>query len=540
MNGVWQQAVELPGTATLSAGHFASALSVSCASSGNCSAGGFYLDGSSNQEPFVATEAHGDWGDARDAPGIDMIDPGGVGSIESVSCGAAGACSAGGVFSDSSGHQAFVVNQVQGVWGTAELIPGGETLNAGGFAAVDSVSCSAPGDCAAGGSYLDSSANSQAFVADEVSGTWGTAHELPDSGTLNSGGNAAVMSVSCTTSGNCSAGGSYSAGPNDFQALVASEVSGVWGDAQEVPGSGTLNAGGIGAISSVSCTTPGNCAAVGDYHDGSMRSQSLIVSEAQGVWQSAIETPGTAALNAGGGASTESVSCVAPGNCEAGGFYTGVQGLNQAFVVSRVPSTTTLTLSSSRVVFGKGQADDITASVAPASAAGTVSVSSLSASGKRVLLCKITLSAGTGSCFPSATALDAGTYKLTGTYNGSAPVPGSVSPATTLTITKATSATALTLSKATVAHKTETAEKLSVSVHGQFTGLPAGGVTITATPAKGKAKVICTIKLSSGAGSCRLESSSLAAGTYKVTASYLGNIDFRSSTSARKTLKITK
>ncbi len=50
-----------------------------------------------------------------------------------MSCAAAGNCSAGGHYTDSSGHfQAFVVSQVNGTWHTAIEVPGTAALNQGG------------------------------------------------------------------------------------------------------------------------------------------------------------------------------------------------------------------------------------------------------------------------------------------------------------------------------------------------------------------------------------------------------------------------
>ena len=46
-----------------------------------------------------------------------------------------------------------------------------------------------------------------------------------------------------------------------------------------------------------------------------------MASERNGRWGTAIEVPGTAALNAGGDAEVTSVSCASAGNCAAGGFY---------------------------------------------------------------------------------------------------------------------------------------------------------------------------------------------------------------------------
>lgn len=54
-----------------------------------------------------------------------------------------------------------------GTWGTAQEVPGTATLNAGGLAQVNSVSCGAAGKCSAGGFYTGSSQRWQAFVVSE-------------------------------------------------------------------------------------------------------------------------------------------------------------------------------------------------------------------------------------------------------------------------------------------------------------------------------------------------------------------------------------
>ena len=167
------------------------------------------------------------WGTAIEVPGTAELNQAGVADISSVSCGAAGNCSAGGNYADSSGHQAFVVNQVNGTWHTAIEVPGTAALNRGGVAAVTSVSCAAAGNCSAGGSYADSSfPHFQAFVASQVNGTWHTAIEVPGTAALNRGGNAQIASVSCAAAGECSAGGPYKDSSGNFhtQVFVVSET----------------------------------------------------------------------------------------------------------------------------------------------------------------------------------------------------------------------------------------------------------------------------------------------------------------------------
>jgi hypothetical protein len=334
--GAWGIAVEVPGTGVLNAGGTAQISSVSCATAGNCSAGGFYTDSSGNFQAFVVNEVNGVWRTAKEVPGTPALNTGGDALTRSVSCATAGNCSAGGSYTDPSGHfQAFVVNEVNGVWRTAKEVPGTAALNTGGDAFAASVSCATAGNCSAGGFYTDNSGHRQAFVVNEVNGVWRTAKEVPGTAALNTGGGALIASVSCATAGNCSAGGSYTDSSGRGQAFVVNEVNGVWRTAKEVPGTAALNTGGDAFAASVSCATAGNCSAGGSYTDNSGHRQAFVVNEVNGVWRTAKEVPGTAALNTGGGALIASVSCATAGNCSAGGSYTDSSGRSQAFVVNR-------------------------------------------------------------------------------------------------------------------------------------------------------------------------------------------------------------
>jgi hypothetical protein len=85
--------------------------------------------------------------------------------VNSVSCASAGNCVAGGGYRDSASHdQAFVASEVNGTWHPAIEVPGTATLNTGGNASVSSVSCGSPGNCVAGGFYEDKAGHYEAFV----------------------------------------------------------------------------------------------------------------------------------------------------------------------------------------------------------------------------------------------------------------------------------------------------------------------------------------------------------------------------------------
>ena len=280
-NGTWGTAEEVPGTAALDQGiPGASVGSLSCAGAGDCSAGGSYTDSSGNMQAFVVGETNGSWGTAQEVPGTAALNLGGSAEILSVSCASAGNCDAGGYYTDSSGKmQVFVADETNGTWGMAQEVPGTAALNLGGSALVLSVSCGSAGNCGVGGYYADSSGNTQAFVADETNGTWGTAQEIPGTAGLNTGGFAEVNSLSCAAPGDCGAGGTYLASGHGDQAFIADEINGSWGMAQEVPGTAGLNQGQYAQISAVSCPAVGYCSAGGFYTDGSGDQQAFVVDE---------------------------------------------------------------------------------------------------------------------------------------------------------------------------------------------------------------------------------------------------------------------
>jgi hypothetical protein len=327
--GHWGPPTEV--ATALNTGDGAAVSSLSCASTGNCSGGGYYTDSSGNIQAFVVSEANGTWGPAQEvAAALNTL---GVGQVVSVSCGSAGNCVAGGYYSNSTVQAPFVVSEVNGTWGPAKAVAA--ALNKGGSARILSVSCGSAGNCSAGGYYTDSSRHQQAFAVNEANGTWGNATEL--AAALNTQANAAITSVSCASAGNCGAGGYYSNNLNGMHghsyAFVIGEKNGAWGNAKEV--AGALNTIGQGQLYSVSCATAGNCSA-GGYYTTSSGEQAFAVNETSGTWRPATKVAG--ATGVGGTAGLYSVSCGSAGNCSGGGFYTPGPG-QQAFVVNETNGT---------------------------------------------------------------------------------------------------------------------------------------------------------------------------------------------------------
>jgi hypothetical protein len=395
--GTWGNAIEVPGTSTLNAGGDSAVLGESCSSSGNCAIIGYYLDGAQNYQAFVDDLVNGTWSPAQEIPGFEALNAGGsVSTTMAISCTGSGSCSAGGSYYDSSNDpQAFVVTESNGTWGSAEEVPGFSSLNsAGAGSGLNALSCSSPGNCSAGGNYADVNGYVQAFITNEVNGTWTTAVEVPGTASLNVNNNAALTAmqcnangacsasgyygtlqkqdgtfvvnelqgtwqsaialpqsnlvsssspidpgaISCSSVGNCALVGSYQSAPNVSNPFVANEIGGTWQNATELQGVNQTGLSDAG-LSAVSCSTNGNCSASGYVAQSATAQQGIVASEVNGTWGSALPVPGLSTLDVANDEIAQAISCVSPGNCTTGGFYSAATHVGHAYVADQVNGT---------------------------------------------------------------------------------------------------------------------------------------------------------------------------------------------------------
>jgi hypothetical protein len=289
---------------------------VSCASAGNCTAIGTYVDSSGSQEGLLLTETNGSW-----SPGTEAVLPVNAAPFDflqwnSLSCASAGNCAAVGTYGAFDDPlKALLLTETDGIWST-----GIDAAPSSSAAWLNSVSCASPGNCTAVGAAADSSNVEQGLLLTETAGSWGPPVEatLPV-GNQNLGADA--TSVSCASAGTCTAVGLYDmsdvtpAGQSAEargKGLLLTETAGSWEPAAEVPlpadaeGPDALNAAQPPVVS---CPSAGNCSAVASYFDSSFGLQGLLLSETAGSWAPGVESQEGAFLNA--------VSCASPGNCGA-------------------------------------------------------------------------------------------------------------------------------------------------------------------------------------------------------------------------------
>jgi hypothetical protein len=215
---------------------------------------------------------------------------------------------------------------------SAAPLPSGALIT-GQNAALNSVSCTGLNDCVAVGSFRTKSGN-QLFIANEVDAKWtgGARVALPKdvAWSWDHSPNPITQfnSVSCSSTGNCVAVGTYLTAAG-FEPLVAMESSGTWAGALRVTlPSDAAATGQAGALFSVACTSVGNCHAVGTYLDTSGNQEPLALDETASVWASALRPalPVGALAPSDQLAELSSISCWSAGNCSAVGGFVNAQG----------------------------------------------------------------------------------------------------------------------------------------------------------------------------------------------------------------------
>jgi hypothetical protein len=99
------------------------------------------------------------------------------------------------------------------------------------------------------------------------------------------------------------------------------------------------------------------------------------------------------------------------------------------------------------------------------------------------------------------------------------------------------SVTVLSLSSSTIIYGYEQVERFSarVTAAAPGTGAPTGYVVV-----ESGTKILCSIRLYRGTGSCSPAARALARGSYKIVAHYGGNMNFKPSTSNQRTLTVLR
>jgi hypothetical protein len=322
---------------------------ISCAAVGSCSVVGGDSDVKGrHQHLLFLAEKNGRWGGWRSVSlprSALAVSPAG-GNL--ISCPGRGDCTATGSYENHAYDTVgLLMTERRGMWRrpVQPALPSSANVGQNPLIGLAALSCPSAGNCTLVGGYFDSQRNESGLILDERDGEWRRGSQAPlpsNAGPNPQHGDAPevpLRSVSCASSRDCAAVGSYRDKGDNMHVLLLSEKAGKWTPSEpEYPADAV---GGVdpGGLSAVACTSPGNCVAAGGYvtgtnQDGTYRGKPLLVYERQGAWQQGVgpALPADAAVT--GGAGLTSVVCPPAGSCLAIGSYTDEAGNQQGLLVT--------------------------------------------------------------------------------------------------------------------------------------------------------------------------------------------------------------
>jgi hypothetical protein len=269
---------------------------VACPSAGNCTAVGTYTarNATAGEYPWALEETAGHWGSGdaaklpADANTQGQSERGGTApffGFTGLSCPSAGNCTAvGGYWGKTDLEQGLILTERNGTWsrGTRAPLPSGAVPDSepNEFnSPIASVSCAAPGDCAAVGSYvLEPGGKPHGLLLTERGGAWKASALVLPAG-ANASGGVSLSSVTCPSAGNCVAIGYY-ASHGKTHGLIVRERGGEWGRGVNaaLPANAASASRWHTFLNAVSCSSASRCAVVGSYITRAGIGRGLIVS----------------------------------------------------------------------------------------------------------------------------------------------------------------------------------------------------------------------------------------------------------------------
>jgi hypothetical protein len=240
-------------------------------------------------------------------------------ALNGVSCPSPGECMAVGFSTDGAGNNATLAERWNGVRWSIEPTPGaaGATSNV-----LSGVSCASKSYCTAVG-FSTSSVGRETTLGERWSGHHWSLEVTPSH---PGGASDALLGVSCTHPNTCTAvGHSINDAGTQGRALAERQHGGAWSIQATAP----LPAGADGVLQSVSCRSSGRCTAVGYTTDSSGAQLTLAERLHHGTWNVQTTANPVGEIND----DLLGVSCTAIRVCTAVGY--GVNGTGSVLLAER-------------------------------------------------------------------------------------------------------------------------------------------------------------------------------------------------------------
>lgn len=343
--GSWTTS-ELPAPAN--AGWFADPYAISCASDTSCTATGYYLDSSGNQQGLLLTQSSSGWS-ATEAPLPANAAANPNVTLSSIACPSTATCVAAGTYTDSSGStQGLLLTWSGSSWRAAEApLPSNAASNPG----VNSMTVSCPNSsgCAVATYYFDTSDLSQALLLWGLGTSWAKIRPpLPANGVQNR--ESELQSAYCLPGANCVATGFYSDSSGTYgntHGLLLTGTGTSW-TATEAP---TPASTSEAQVHDVTCYSTSACFATGEYLDGATNTYRGFFLTGSGTsWMPANEplpanasTPHDTGISLSSTSSSSSLTCPSSAACVLVGSYTDSSGNSQGLLITGYGTSWTAT-----------------------------------------------------------------------------------------------------------------------------------------------------------------------------------------------------
>ncbi len=318
-----------------------------CPSQGNCSAVGLYQDvsGLLSFGILADAEVNGTWGADQ-----VLASPAGVGFVvaTSLTCASAGNClvAALGASDNTGGALPVVAQQVNGVWGSSEILPNFSSLGATEGDITD-VSCLDADNCVVTGVAGDlggtgsSTVTYRTYVELLTNGAWGSPTFISGTSTTMStqsvtklSSEIGASSLWCATIATCELATTVTTAKGHTVPAVATETGGTWSSATPVAVPAGTPATATFSPAALDCTTTSNCVDVGEESMNGGKSAAVFsLSEVNAVWTT--RQVGNALGGNMGAIAIQNLSCPSLATCTLSGYATvGTKNVETGFLAT--------------------------------------------------------------------------------------------------------------------------------------------------------------------------------------------------------------
>jgi hypothetical protein len=248
-----------------------------------------------------------------------------------------------------------------------------------------------------------------------------------------------------------------------------------------------------------------------------------------------------------GGHCSPSGSQLAPGPHSLTAVYNGDGRNNPSasipllLTVAKQQPTAFLSLSSRTASVGTESAVDLAVDVGVAGVTAPTGTVSVSEDGSLLCMANLAVGGGTVICHMGDAALADGEHRLVASYSGDGNYDSAQSAGQDLRVTQDETSLAMTLPASSLSVSQEDGAQISFSITPAVpvSGVPISGrIGIGADTANADIQ-ICTPEITQFTGTCTMAAGQLPPGTYHVSAFYMGDSHFGSSSSDTQTLTIT-